>query len=185
VSLARARRCLLAVVVTVGVLVLTPSPSWACSCAAASTQQHVKDAVTVASGTVDWTATDGMTRTYKVDVDAVYQGAAARSEKLTTSASEASCGLGGLATGKRYLFFIEGRHPGQMRVGLCGGTVAYDDAVARDVAAVTGPPGRPLAEPATREVSGDGSNAGTVVGLGAAALALVGAVAVFLRRRGS
>ena len=85
------RRCLLAVAVTFGILVLTPSPSWACSCAMTTVPQQVQAAVTVASGTVDWTATDGQTRTYKVDFDAVYKGAAAGSEKLRTSANEASC----------------------------------------------------------------------------------------------
>jgi hypothetical protein len=141
------RRFLLTLALTLGILVLTPGPSWACSCAVATTPEQVQNAVTVAAGTVDWTASDGQTRTYKVDVDSVYKGAAASSEKLLTSAQEASCGLTGLTTGRRYLFFIEGRHPGVMRVGLCGGTTAFDDDVAGQVEAVTGPPGKPLVIP--------------------------------------
>jgi hypothetical protein len=179
------RRCLLAVAVSFGILVLTPSPSWACSCASMTTAQHVAAAVTVASGTVDWTATDGQTRTFKVDFDAVYKGAAAGSEKISTSASEASCGLADLAPGKRYLFFIEGRHPGAMRAGLCGGTVAYDEAVARDVAAITGPPGKPLPGPGPGTLSSGGGSGGTVVALAGGALALIGAAAVVVRRRRS
>jgi hypothetical protein len=179
------RRLLLALAVTVGLLVLTPSPSWACSCAAQTTRQQAGNAVTIASGTVDWTATDGQTRTYKVDFDAVYKGAAARSEKLRTNANDASCGLTDLATGKRYLFFIEGRHPVAMRVGLCGGTVAYDAATAHAIEAVTGPPGSPLPGPAV-ESAADGGGPGIVpllgAGLAAALLAAVGAAVVRRRR---
>lgn len=183
----RVRRCLLALAVTFGLLVLTPSPSWACSCASATTAVQVQNAVTVAAGTVAWTATDGQTRTYRVDFDAVYKGAAAASEKLTTSANEASCGLAGLATDQRYLFFIEGRHPGAMRVGLCGGTVAYDDAVARQVVAVTGPPGKPLSSPVVESTSGGGGNKTGVVALVALALmgTAVASVVVARRRRDS
>jgi len=183
--LLRAGRLLLAVIVTFGVLVLTPSPSWACSCAMATTRQHVKDAVTVAAGTVDWTATDGQTRTYRVDFDSVYKGAAASSEKLSTNANDASCGLGNLATGERYLFFIDGLHPGTMRVSLCGGTIAYDDAVAQQVESITGPPGKPLVSPTSASVSDDDSSTGTVViAVVAAGLLAVGAiVGLALRRR--
>jgi hypothetical protein len=178
------RRVLLAVAVTWGLLVLTPSPSWACSCAMVPTSQHVSDAGTVAAGTVVWTATDGQTRTYEVDVDGVYKGAAARSEKLITHASEAACGVGHLATGRRYLFFIDGRHPGLMRIGLCGGTVAYDAAIAHEIEAVTGPPGRPLATAGAAADPGDGSPRAGMLGIGgAAALVLLAVVAFVVRRR--
>ena len=154
----------------------------------ADTPQHVRAAVTVASGTVDWTATDGQTRTYRVDFDHVYKGAPARSEKLTTSAQGASCGLANLATGKRYLFFIDGLHPGTMRVGLCGGTVAYDDAVAREIEAVTGPPGEPLGsseEPRTgdRAEAASGTGRAATLGLVAAVVAGLAAGVVVVRRR--
>ena len=165
-------------------LVLTPSPSWACSCAMATTPQHVKNAVTIASGTVDWTATDGQTRTYQVDFDDVYKGVAATTEKLRTNASEAACGMGDLAPGKRYLFFIDGQHPGAMQIGLCGGTIAYDDAIARQVQSVTGPPGKPLPAPAPAVVSDAGTSTRTVLfGLGAAGLLAIAAIAAFAVRR--
>jgi len=177
------RRALLAIAVVFGILVLTPTPSWACSCASPSPQRQVQAAVTVASGTVGWTATDGQTRTYEVDFDAVYKGAAATSEKLVTAASDAACGLGDLATGRRYLFFIEGRHPGAMRIGLCGGTTPYDDAAARQVEALTGPPGKPLRAPAA-EVSTDSERTRTVaIGVGTVALLAITTVAAFLLRR--
>ena len=180
------RRCLLALGVTLGLLVLTPSPSWACSCAATSTAQYVARAGTVASGTVAWTASDGQTRSYQVEVDHVYKGAAGTTEKLVTSDDEAACGLANLATGKRYLFFIHGKHPGTMEVGLCGGTTAYDVAAARQVEAVTGPPRPPLAPPpeaAADTASGDRTvlTVALVAGAVLLLLAVVGAVGV--RRR--
>jgi hypothetical protein len=170
--------------VSAGLLVLTPSPSWACSCAAAGPGQHTQLADTVATGTVDWTATDGQVRRYQVSIEQVYKGAAARTEKLTTSADEASCGLGDLATGKRYLFFIDGVHPGAMRVGLCGGTTPYDDALAQQVEAVTGPPGRPLpGPPGTAAPPDDHSTRTLVLGVGAVVLLLGAAAAIAAGRR--
>jgi hypothetical protein len=178
------RRALLALLVSAGLLVLTPSPSWACSCAVARPGQQAELADTVAAGTVDWTATDGQIRRYQVSVEKVYKGAAARTEKLTTNANEASCGLGDLATGKRYLFFIDGVHPGAMRVGLCGGTTAYDDALAQQVEAVTGPPDRPLpGPPGTAAPPEDHSTRTLVLGVGAVVLLLGAAAAIVAGRR--
>ena len=180
-------RVLLLLAVSLGLLVLTPSPSWACSCADVPTARHVQDAVTVAAGTVDWTATDGQTRTYQVDFDAVYKGAAGGSEKLSTAATDSACGVGDLATGRRYLFFIEGQHPGAMRISLCGGTTAYADDVAREVEAVTGPPGKPLpgsaTSPPTVGSGGPGVTRALAFGAGAAVLAGL-AVGLTLTRRG-
>ena len=178
------RRVLLAVAVVFGILVLTPSPSWACSCAVRQSAQQIGAAVTVAAGTVGWTATDGQTRTYEVDFDTVYKGSAARSEKLVTAANAAACGVGDLTTGRRYLFFIEGQHPGVMRIGLCGGTTPYDAALARQVEAVTGPPGKPLTPRTAGPTSEDDSDRTRAVAVGAAALlAIATGAALFLRRR--
>jgi hypothetical protein len=181
----RVRRWILAVAIAFGLLVLTPSPSWACSCAITKPAQQAEAAVTIASGTVDWTASDGQTRTYKVDFDAVYKGSAAESEKLSTAASEAACGVGDLAPGRRYLFFIDGEHPGTMRIGLCGGTTAYDDRLAGQVQAVTGPPGKPVSAPRPSASTDDNRGRTVAVGVGAAAvLALTTGAAFVLRRRG-
>jgi hypothetical protein len=179
----RPGRVLLAAVVTLGMLVLTPSPSWACSCAAATTPQHVKAAGTVAAGTVNWTATDGQTRTYQVGFDAVFKGAAATTEKLRTNANEAACGVGDLAIGKRYLFFVEGEHPGAMRISLCGGTTAYDEAVAREVVAVTGPASKPLAAPTAAGQPDNADHTSLIVGLGGLVLLLCLATGVAATRR--
>ena len=179
-------RSWLVLAVTLGLLVLTPTPSWACSCAMATTAQHVAQAGTVATGTVAWTATDGQTRTYQVDVDHVFKGSAATTEKLVTHDDEAACGLASLATGKRYVFFIDGVHPGTMQVGLCGGTTAYDEAVVRQVEAATGPPDRPLGPPRDASVDdGSGDRTAVRVALGVGAVLLLGAVigAVGVRRR--
>jgi hypothetical protein len=179
------RRIALAFAIAIGLLVLTPSPSWACSCAFTQVPQQVEAAVTIASGTVDWTATDGQTRTYQVDVDTVFKGAAAESEKLSTAANEAACGVGDLATGRRYLFFIDGKHPGAMRIGLCGGTTAYDEAVAARVEAITGPSGKPLSARTAHGATDDERGRTVLVAVGAAALlTLATGAAFFLRRRG-
>ncbi len=139
---------------------------------------------TVASGTVEWTATDGQSRTYEVKIDAVYKGSAAAAEKLRTSANEASCGVGNLAPGKRYLFFIQGKHPGAMGINLCGGTTAYDDALAGQVAAITGPPAKPLAAPAATGQPENADHTGLVIGLGALVLLLCLGSGVAVARRG-
>ena len=182
-TLLRPGRVLLALVVTFGVLVLTPSPSWACSCAAATTQQHVKAASTVAAGTVNWTATDGQTRTYQVGFDAVYKGAAATTEKLRTNANEAACGVGHLAIGRRYLFFIDGLHPGAMQIGLCGGTTPYDDAVVREVTSITGPASKPLPAPTATGQPDNADHTSLIVGLGALVLLLCLGTGVAATRR--
>lgn len=134
------RRMLLVLAVTAGMLVLTPGTSWACSCVTSTTAEQAQRADTVVDGTLSYVTTNGIERTYGVSVTGVYKGRSADFEKLVSNANEASCGLGDLATGKRYLFFISGEHPGRMRVGLCGGSTLYDARVAAAIAAVTGPP---------------------------------------------
>ena len=177
------RRFLLALGLTAGLLVLTPSPSWACSCAIDGVPQQVRHAVTVAAGTVAWTSSNSETRTYEVDVDTVYQGAAGRSEKLVTAVEGSACGIGDLAPGRRYLFFIEGRHPGAMPIERCGGTTTYDDTVVRQIESITGPPGKPLPDPDGR--ADDETSAGGVRGrpavIGGAAVALAAIASGVLR----
>ncbi len=147
----RSVRLLFVLAVTAGILVLTPQTSWACSCASSTTQQQVDRAGTVVGGTLDWVATNGISTTYSVIVDKVYKGKAAEREKLVGNASEAACGLGSLATDERYLFFIDGRHPGQMNVSLCTGTTPYDAKLASEIVSITGEePTGPFATPGTR-----------------------------------
>ena len=145
----RSARLLFVLAVTAGILVLTPSASWACSCAGSTTAQQVQRAGTVVEGTLKWVATNGISTTYNVEVAKVFKGKAAEREKLVGSANEASCGIGSLATDRRYLIFIDGTHPGQMKVSLCGGgAVPYDAALAAEIQAATGEePTGPFATP--------------------------------------
>lgn len=181
------RRMLLVLTVVVGTLVLTSPPSWACSCASQTTAQYVERADTIVDATVVWTSTNGLERTYSLEIDRVFKGSAAAREKVLTNASDAACGLGQLATDERYLFFIQGEHLGTMSAGLCSGTGLYDAAVAAEVEAVTGAPGPPteLAVPESGPVDPDqieGTAWYTVVGTTAVIAAVIGGL-VWLRRK--
>ncbi len=139
-------RFLFVLAVTAGLLMLTPQPSWACSCASMTTAEHVKRADTVIDGNLEWTASNGLTTTYSVKVDDVFKGRAGVREKLLSPAYASACGLGDLATNKRYIFFVTGEHPGTMQVDLCNGSAPYDAALAAQVQSATGPPGAPIPE---------------------------------------
>lgn len=180
-------RFLLVLTVTVGMLVLTPTPSWACSCAGQSTAQHVKRADTIVDGTLVWTSTNGMERTYSLAVDRVFKGKAAQREKVLTQAREAACGLGELATGERYLFFIKGVHLGQMSTGLCNGSGPYNARVAAEIEAITGAPTGPteLSAPQSGPIDQDpieGTAWYTVVGTTFVLAAVIGGL-IWLRRK--
>ena len=146
----RSAKLLLVLALTAGLRVLSPQTSWACSCALGTTVQQVAHARTVVDGKLDWVATNGITTTYSVVVTNVYKGKAAEREKLVGPASTASCGLGPLVTDKRYLFFIDGEHPGQMNVGRCGGTKPYSLVLATKIQSITGEPTGPYATPGNR-----------------------------------
>ncbi|MFL6106487.1 MAG: hypothetical protein ACJ72L_05950 [Marmoricola sp.] len=148
----RTAKLLVVLAVTAGMLVLTPQTSWACSCVSRSTVQQVRAAGTIVDARLDWVATNGITTTYSVKVAQVYKGKAAEKEKLTGAAQESACGLGSLVSDKRYLIFIQGEHPGQMNVSLCGGgAVPYDAGMAAKIVSVTGDqPTGPFATPGSR-----------------------------------
>ncbi|MCW2753646.1 MAG: hypothetical protein JWQ32_1057 [Marmoricola sp.] len=150
------KRLVLVLAVTAGMLVLSPGPSWACSCVSGTTADHVKRAETILDGTLEWTSSNGLTTTYGVQVEDVFKGRAGVREKLLSPANAATCGLGDLATNERYVFFVTGIHPGVMQVTSCGGSAPYAAALAAQVRAATGPPGRPIPEPVA-VVSGHGS----------------------------
>jgi len=180
-------RMLLVLAVAVGMLVLTPTTSWACSCAVQSTAEYVGRADTIVDATLVWTSTNGLERTYSLQVDKVFKGSAAAREKVLTNASDAACGLGLLATDERYLFFIKGEHLGQMSSGLCGGTGPYDAARAAEIEAITGSPKGPteLAVPESGPVDPDqieGTPWYTVVGTGLVVAAVLGGL-VWMRRK--
>jgi hypothetical protein len=181
-----ALRTLFVLAIAAGMLVLTPTASWACSCASIPAAAQVKHAETVVDGTLEWVANNGIESTYSVRVDKVYKGKAAEREKLIGPASEAACGLGELATDKRYLFFIDGVHPGQMKVGLCGGSVPYDARLAATIESVTGPPGGPAVAPVVRgpvdEDPIEGTRWYTVVGTALVVGLVLGGLLWYARR---
>ncbi len=181
------RRFLLVLAVTVGMLVLTPTTSWACSCAGQSTAEYVERADTIVDGTLVWTSTNGIERTYGLRIDRVFKGKAAQREKVLTQASDAACGLGELATDERYLFFIKGQHLGTMSVDLCNGSSAYDAVRAAEIEAITGAPTGPteLVAPKTGAIDQDpieGTPWYTVVGTTFVLAAVIGGL-IWLRRR--
>lgn len=175
------RRLLLAILVGSGLVLLAPSPALACSCVLATPSEYVERADTVFEGTLAWMSSDGRDASYGVEVDQVFKGRAATFEKLRSAADSAACGLGELVTERRYVFFVQGENPGQMRVGSCGGTsLATADLVA-EVTQVAGestepiPARTPVAE-AGRE--GLGLIGWTVVGGFVALLVLMGTTAL-------
>jgi len=184
----RSVKVLFVLALTAGMLVLTPTASWACSCAMRTTSEQVHSAGTVVDGTVAWVASNGITTTYSVKVSKVFKGKAAEREKLVTSANEASCGIGSLATDERYLFFIDGEHPGQMRVSLCGGSRPYDAKVAAQIQTATGEePTGPFATPGSKPGAIDedpinGTAWYTVVGTGLVVAGVLAALLFFARR---
>lgn len=177
------RRLLLVLGLVTGMLLLTPEQALACSCVMRSTAEQVQAADTVLAGTIEWTSTDGQQRTYSVRVDGVYKGAAAEHERLISPAQAAACGLGELAVDRRYLFFAQGEHPGQLRVNLCGGSTAYSVSLEREVIAASGiaqpplPDRRPIAEEPS-----SGFSWAAVAGVAGIAAVLVGAVVLGRRR---
>lgn len=177
------KRLLLVLAVAAGMLVLTPTASWACSCAISTTAQHVKRADTILDGILEWSATNGLTTTYSVKVAEVFKGRAAVREKVTSAANAATCGLGDLATDKRYLLFVHGEHPGTMQVDSCGGSALYDAVVAHRVEALTGADSKPLPERGQVVQAGNAGHhppwkAGVFVLLGGAVIG-----GILLRRR--
>ncbi|MCZ4499764.1 MAG: hypothetical protein JWQ74_2317 [Marmoricola sp.] len=181
------RRLLLVLAVAAGMLVLTPGTSWACSCVQSSVAQHVKNAGTVVDATVQWVSSNGIETTYSVEVAGQYKGKAAQREKLVGPASEAACGLGDLAAGERYLFFVKGRHPGQMKVDACGGSLPYDATTAAQVAAVTGPATGPYVSPPVRPGAVDedpiaGTSVWSILGTSAIIAFVIGGL-IWIRRK--
>jgi len=168
-----------------GMVLLTPSVALACSCVRSSVADQVDRADTVVGGELEWATTNGLERTYSLKVDEVYKGVSGIREKIVSPASDAACGLGELATGERYVFFIHGRHPGRMTVDLCGGSTTYTDDVVLQVQAKTKGPFEPLPTFGdTPPPDEGGTDLVRIVGIGAFVVAFgVGAVALVRRKR--
>lgn len=178
------KRLLVVLLMAGGLVLVSPSAALACSCVELTAEQHAKEADTVAVGTVEWVTSNDIETTYGVNVEQVYKGIAGLREKLVTPANGASCGLGELVADERYIFFIDGKHPGQMNVTSCGGTTAYDVAVLDEVQRVTDGPFEPLpAFESGPTAAADSTDWVRVVGIGALLAFAAFGVFVVLRRR--
>ncbi|WP_435742344.1 hypothetical protein [Nocardioides sp. SYSU DS0663] len=191
-SLARAARAVLAcwfgllasIAASVAVVVGAAAPAAACSCAVIGAAEHVEMADTVFTGVLQEQRDDGRRVTYEFVVDSVLEGDPGERAVVRSGASGASCGLGRLAEGERYVVFAT-----DGRASLCGGTSRAGPSYVADVEAVTGP-GRP---PAGAETGGGNADAGasaeqdgtlaTAAVVGAAAAVVLGVVLVLTRRR--
>jgi hypothetical protein len=109
---AAAGRFLAALLLAGVVVVVGGLPAHACSCLSTSTQDDVKSASDVFTGTITDVARSGTARrgtvTYDVAVQRVYKGAVRSDEASVTTARAANlCGLGDLRAGRRYVFFAK------------------------------------------------------------------------------
>lgn len=175
------RRVLLVVALLGGLIFLTPTAALACSCVQRTTAAEVKRADTIVEATLAWTTSNGVDATYGVDVEQVYKGKAATFEKLRTGPNAALCGLGDPVPERRYVFFLQGEHPGQMQVEACGGSALSNQALLSAVQAATGDPTAPVAAPAPTAAAGHtglGFVGWTLVVLGVGLIVLLGTTAL-------
>lgn len=177
-------RLLLALALGAGMVLLTPGAALACSCVERTTAEQVAAAGTVVDARLTWVADYGVEKRYGIEVGKVFKGKAAEAEKLVGAVNTAECGLGELATDERYLFFVEGEHPGLLKVNLCGGTAPYDATLAAAIEQVTGDPRDPLVYVPPASADGEDSHASTwfIAVIGVAAVAVLGALVVVKRR---
>jgi len=123
---AAAARFLASLVLAGVVVVVGGLPAHACSCVASSTQDDVKAADDVFTGTVTHVARSGSARrgtvTYDVAVERVYKGDV-RSDRISVSTSRAAnlCGLGDLRADRRYVFLARASGS-DLSIESCGST---------------------------------------------------------------
>ncbi|MBO9522723.1 MAG: hypothetical protein J7518_14420 [Nocardioidaceae bacterium] len=178
------RRFLVVLLLAAGMVLVSPSVALACSCVASTPAQAAKRADTVVVATLEWRQDNGIDASYGIRVDQVFKGIAGMREKVHSSASEASCGLGELATDEVYVFFLQGKHPGRLSANQCSGTAPYGEQVVTAVEKATGDPVEPLPTfSGEAEPSSDGPDRIRFVGIGVIVLALLGGGALVLRRR--
>jgi hypothetical protein len=127
-----------------------------CTCAPSSTDDHLKDANAVFTGTVQSVSGDASTsRTSRVLVDRVYRGEMITTETVdvVTPRDFGTCARD-LEVGKRYMFFVESDE-GFTATG-CGGTRVAIPALVNQVEHRRGP-GRPpvMEEPGPVEATFD------------------------------
>ncbi|KGN35027.1 hypothetical protein N802_01405 [Knoellia sinensis KCTC 19936] len=200
------RLLVFALLVTAGFLVAPAPPAMACSCASMDMNTHVAQADRIFVGTI---AAVGKTERgggvlksvpFTVDVSLRIQGDTARREVVWSPRGEASCGIDE-EVGRPMVFFVKDE-PDGASTGLCAGTQEARADYVTEVEAVAGP-GRPVIPagsgpaPATsapgstspgeatdrQPPADEGTPWGPIV-LAVAAVALVGAGVVLLRRGG-
>lgn len=119
---------LLAFVAALFAVVSVQAPAYACSCAAQTMKQQIDRADVVFVGEVVGSTVVDQTMTYDVLAERVFKGELESAQtQVSTSSSTASCGLGEIADGERYLFLTQA---GQ--TNLCSGSApASTDALER------------------------------------------------------
>jgi tissue inhibitor of metalloproteinase len=148
------RRLLAALLLAGCCIVLGQAPALACTCASGHTQTHTKTANDVFTGKIAAAApsrTDGRaTTTYDVDVERVYKGdIATATVQVSSDRSAKTCGLGDLATKRRYLFFATA-DGAQLTTDSCSGTTRATTTAVHKVERLLGD-GRPAVPPAPQK----------------------------------
>lgn len=177
------KRLLVVLLLATGMVLVSPSVALACSCVQETAGQQAKRADTVVVATLEWRQDNGIDASYGIRVDQVFKGVAGLREKVHSSADEASCGLGELATDKVYVFFLQGKHPGRLSANSCSGTAPYGEQVIDQVQKATGDPVEPLPTDSGEAEVSSGPDRVRIVGIGVILLAFVAGGVLVLRRR--
>ncbi|MDP3969079.1 MAG: hypothetical protein Q8Q02_12440 [Nocardioides sp.] len=154
------RRLLLAAIAVGSFAVIGAAPAQAaCTCPPATLTESIKAADAVFTGTVGAIGVaetpgrpDDTVITNAVVVDRIYKGAVDGPDQVvrTTRRTQATCGLGQLGSGSRYVFIVETAPTGDTEAQWidegCSGTRLETDAVVTRVRGVLGR-GEPAVEP--------------------------------------
>jgi len=177
-------RLLLLPILALPVVLISAPPASACSCVSGTVKDFVEWAdvvfvATVADGLGE-NASGGVAET-KASVEHVYEGEVDDVVSITTSGSEASCGLNGVGAGETWLFFGTGGYDA-VEVSLCGGSTVADSGLRENVKKLLGP-GEAVVAPV--DDPGDSDPGGTPPWLlpGGLVVLAAGAVALIVRSR--
>lgn len=193
------RRLLLAASLVGSFVAIGAAPAQAaCTCPQATIMESIKAADAVFTGTVGSVAVAepeqpaDTTITNAVTVDRVYKGTVDAPDQVvqTTPRTQASCGLGQLRTGRRYVFIVQAA-TGTVAPWVdngCSGTRLETDALVTQVqgALGAGEPASPPPPPPAAVLTDVDTAAPTTLGRAAApglALVLIGLLGLVLVRR--
>jgi hypothetical protein len=170
-----------------GLVALTPTTAHACSCALSSTEQHLRGADVVFTGTLTDVVppllrpvmSSDDPATYRFDVHRVLKGDVHGTTDVQSAVSGASCGLEGMTVDQEYVVFATGHD--ELSANLCGGTAPARPAMVERVARLAHPARSPaVGTPAADATSG---SAATWAVVGVAGLLAAIAAGLALRRR--